>query len=368
MEVVIEREPCYLLEAAELVYSWVNDIPTEKLTGPGTYCIPVPEMDAIRMRACAGLDRRDAALQYYFTSVVLEPDGHDSSCLGCCLLYTPIRELEPNPTQMGQSLVENWHYLRSSGARVTSISGNSLNFEEEFAGGFLSLAQEMAELTAPQSYRMQLLEAFSAYDVHLNRLLSLLEPVLRRLPTLLEPWSRQAEHLVNKWHEFFSAYSAEEFFRQRSGISCESCKTATLRLRYVFPKVSQGKVWSQFGVILFHLGVNLEPCSSQVSEIALSEQEFEALRLIGNPTRAKMLLEMMDKAMNIQELSLALGINPGSVFRDLNSLFSAKLLLLEIVNGRSYYRTNYTMVEHVTDRICKFLQQKSQPMAEPLRT
>ena len=40
MKVTIYQEPCWLLEAAELVYGLVNQIPVEKLAGSGPYCIP----------------------------------------------------------------------------------------------------------------------------------------------------------------------------------------------------------------------------------------------------------------------------------------------------------------------------------------
>lgn len=54
VDVVIEREPCYLLEAAELAYSLVNDIPAEKLSGTGLYCIPA---EAIQRHSPGGLCR-----------------------------------------------------------------------------------------------------------------------------------------------------------------------------------------------------------------------------------------------------------------------------------------------------------------------
>lgn len=40
MELRIEREPCMLYETVELLYAFVNDIPAERLTAEGTYCIP----------------------------------------------------------------------------------------------------------------------------------------------------------------------------------------------------------------------------------------------------------------------------------------------------------------------------------------
>ena len=54
LEVQIYREPCWLLEAAELVYGLVNRIPAGKLTVPGQYCIPPDELRKIQEEACAG--------------------------------------------------------------------------------------------------------------------------------------------------------------------------------------------------------------------------------------------------------------------------------------------------------------------------
>lgn len=44
MNVQIMSTPCYLLETVELIYAFVNGVPAEELTGPGSYCIPVREV------------------------------------------------------------------------------------------------------------------------------------------------------------------------------------------------------------------------------------------------------------------------------------------------------------------------------------
>ena len=54
MKVTIYQEPCWLLEAAELVYGLVNQIPVEKLAGSGPYCIPPDQVRRIQAEACAG--------------------------------------------------------------------------------------------------------------------------------------------------------------------------------------------------------------------------------------------------------------------------------------------------------------------------
>ena len=357
MDVVIEREPCYLLEAAELAYSLVNDIPAEKLSGTGLYCIPAEAIQRIRREACAGIESHQTALDFYFRQVTVGAEGEEVSCLGSCMLYTALKSFSSDAAQMCRELTQNWRAMRSRGLRITSISDNSLNVEEQDAGGFSSLAQEMAELPVPQSYRMQLLEAFSAFDTYLDQLLQLLTPIIGRLPALLEPWVRQAARLQEKWSQFFLENSPEEFFPQRSAVVCDNCKTVTMRFRYFFSDMALGRIWSKDGTILFHLGVGKEPEPRRAEPCSMADEEFEALRLMGNPARARMLQAMMYRTMTIQELSKALGLNPGSVHRDLNSLFCAKLLVLEAVRGKTGYRTDYEKIKALTERFLQFLEQ-----------
>ena len=66
MELRIEREPCMLYETVELLYAFVNDIPAERLTAEGTYCIPEGELAGIMGAVCANLDPQDPDLHRYF--------------------------------------------------------------------------------------------------------------------------------------------------------------------------------------------------------------------------------------------------------------------------------------------------------------
>ena len=49
MNVQIMSTPCYLLETVELIYAFVNGVPAEELTGPGSYCIPVREVQRLSL-------------------------------------------------------------------------------------------------------------------------------------------------------------------------------------------------------------------------------------------------------------------------------------------------------------------------------
>ena len=71
MNVQIMSTPCYLLETVELIYAFVNGVPAEELTGPGSYCIPVREVQRIMDTVCAGLALQNPTLQFFFQKEVL---------------------------------------------------------------------------------------------------------------------------------------------------------------------------------------------------------------------------------------------------------------------------------------------------------
>ena len=61
-----------------------------------------------------------------------------------------------------------------------------------------------------------------------------------------------------------------------------------------------------------------------------------------------------------QELAQRLNLNSGSVFRDLNSLYNARLLLSQTIDGRNYYRTNLPVIRQITEHMMDYLQGKEQ--------
>lgn len=70
----------------------------------------------------------------------------------------------------------------------------------------------------------------------------------------------------------------------------------------------------------------------------------------------EMLRLMMERPMSGQELAQKLNLNSGSVFRDLNSLYNARLLLQESNGGRNYYRTNMSTIRQITEHLVNHIQ------------
>ena len=60
--------------------------------------------------------------------------------------------------------------------------------------------------------------------------------------------------------------------------------------------------------------------------------------------------------MSGQELAQKLNLNSGSVFRDLNSLYNARLLLQKSNGSRNDYRTNMSTIRQITEHLVNHIQ------------
>ena len=356
MEVTIYPEPCWLLEAAEMVYGLVNRIPPAELAGSGSYCIPPEQVRVIQDQACAGIDPAGETAQYYFRGVPLEGVANRLSCLGCAILYSSLSVDCSDPAAYAAAARAYWHDRRAAGLRVDGIDCFSLILEEA-QEKTISLAKELLALQVPELYRLQLLEVFSAFDWHLDRLMALLEPVARRLPALMAPWTEKIPVLAQQWQSFFQTASAQDFFLHRARLQAVPFQQLEIAFRFMSPDPSPGKYSADGRRARFHLGVSIAP-NMEIPSSAQPPEEWEltALRLMANSARVEMLRLMAQRPMSGQELAQKLNLNSGSVFRDLNSLRNARLLLMETIGGRNCYRTNVPAVRQITSHIADYVQ------------
>lgn len=359
MDIIIYRQPCWLLEAAELVYGLVNNIPAEKLTGSGPYCIPAGDVARIQSQACAGIAPDDEWVLFYFRGVALEGVSGRLSCLGCNLLYSHLAVEAAEIDDYCAAARTKWAEIRKTGQKVNGIDGFSLSFDASPNEKEISLSRMLMELHVPALYQMQLLEVFSAFDEHICRVVELLRPVAERLPGLMRPWTDQIPALVRQWEDFFRDNSAQEFLFRRARVKDSGYQKLEMAFRFFSPTASPGKYSEECKSLRFHMGVSTQP-SIDAPDAAQSPEEWEitALRLLANPARMEMLRAMAERPMNAVELSQRLNLNSGSVFRDLSSLYNARLLLMEPANpsGRSYYRTNTDVIRRITSHIADYIQ------------
>lgn len=356
MEVTIYQEPCWLLEAAELAYGLVNEIPAEKLTASGPYCIPAEQVRRLLAKARTRIGPEEELVRYYFQGVPLEGFSSRLSCLGCAMLYSSMPLHCAQPQDYAAALLNAWHTILESGFRVDGLDGFTLNLEPS-EGRPLSLAKELSVLQAPELYKMQLLEVFSAFDSHLDQLVRLLTPVAEMLPEEVAPWTRSVSALAKEWEAFFQQNSPQAFFLHRARMQDVSIQHLEMAFRFLSPTVSPGKYRGGSEEARIHIGVSMEP-SLENPDSAPSPEEWEltAVRLMANSARMEMLRLMMERPMSGQELAQTLNLNSGSVFRDLNSLLNARLLLQESNGSRNCYRTNLSTIRQITEHLVNHIQ------------
>ena len=353
MKIVIQPKPCLLLETAELVFSFVNELSPQLLTAAGEWCIPEEEALRIRREVCRGLDPQDKKLQFFFQGFELEGGYNRLSNLGTTMLYSCLTALDPEPEQMAENLLSFWESIEPPYC-ISAADPFALSIVQGSPEEFSPLSEEMNKVPAPMSYQLRLTEAFSQYPRYLHQLVEILQPLAKRLEPLLEPWVRQAQPLLQKWEVFFrEPENVRDFFHSRmEGFRCGQIE---LCLRY-FPSRSGyyrliNEEKESLGKACLLFGLDMKPGMPKTTAPFLDDDEVAALRLIANPDRLEMLAAMMRRPMGGHELAGELGLNSGTVFRDLNNLATAKLITRVAEGRKRVYSTNMETLRSLTRRI-----------------
>ena len=359
VDVLIYHEPCWLLEAAELVFTLVNQIPPQELSGEGQFCLPAKEVERIRSAACTGIDPEDKRMQFYFQGVPLEGIPERMSCLGVGLLHQTLELGHPDPEDMVQALLEDWKEYAKCGFHIGGIGPFTFNTKENTPKTFCSLAESLERLPIPVSYQMRILEVYSAYEFHLRQVAELLKPVAYALRTLLAPWVKNTEPLLEQWKTFFQNNSPEEFLQNRARAIASNYDTLEIAIGYFFPNLCPAMTYDNaqdnIHAVRCILGLSRVPSMHLSTTLKPEEWELSALRLIANPARLDMLYTMREKPQAVQELAQKLNLNVGSVSRDITNMRNARLLLVDYSGERTVYRTNIVEIDKIIRKVREYL-------------
>lgn len=358
MQITVYEKPCLILEAAELVYAVVNRIPATRLTEKSPYCIPVDAVRQILQDVCRDLDAEDPELRFFFGGFPLGEDKNKEDRLACvarCMIGVPepigCYSVEEARAVMRQSIFAKGCRVHILGIGVGGIS--AVDVEQ-----YTNLGQEFGKMPIPDDYRIRLVEAFSAYNRHADRLCDILTPIAERLKPALEPWVRNAAPLMEQWRQVLFTDQGQKMLLKRCNVIPEELDRIQIGLRYFSPAKGHGNYDVDGRTIQLHVGVAVAPSRTKDPEDnRLAENEYATLRLLANPDRLAMLRAMTKKAMSTQELAQELGLNAGSVFRDLNNLYNAGVLNLDVAAGRNYYTTNLQWIDRLTSHLMRYLKQ-----------
>lgn len=354
MNYIIHEKPCLLMETAELLYALVNHIPAEELTRDHPYCIPVSEITKIQETICRDLDLKDEELQFYFKGVPIDGREERLSCLACTLIYShpPIADHEIDDAL--KTLHAVW-FNHKRPFTVAGITGFALTLID--SPKYTNLSQEIGKLPVPQQYQAQLIEVFSGFGWHIDRLGALLRPLAERLKPLLAPWVEGAAPLRSEWEKLWSTPRSKEFMQNRINFMNDNVQEVQLTLRYFSPQNGAGSFSDETGTLRLHMGL-ATPLEQEapVKRAAIEAWELTALRCLCRKECTDIFRAVRKTPKCIQDLSQELCLNPGTVFRNVNSLYNSGLLSLEIINGRNYYLASMHMLDKLTAHLLQHLK------------
>ncbi|MBQ7870948.1 MAG: winged helix-turn-helix transcriptional regulator [Oscillospiraceae bacterium] len=370
MEVFITNELYILFETVELLRAFVNGTAPEELTMEGEFCLSPQEVAALMEDACGDVDPADAWVQYFFKEFPILDDSNQKTCLASCMSYSifNVRMLETGLEQQLAFVVEKWNQLRRSGYRFSGVNRFGIGIDPAPSQEPVRLADELKQLPLASEHYLLLHEVFSDLAFSVERLLPILRPVAERLSTLLRPYARRAALLTERWFRFLKDREMlRAFLLHRSGTTEEAIDQVYLALRYLHCRYAVGTAAPEDHSVGFHLGVGVRPTLTpgyQEGTKASREREFAAFKLLGDKGRQDIIRLLSQESMTIQEVANRLEINSGTVFRNINSLFNAELLMRENHGGRFLYRARLAYIETIFDHMLMFFRKEAIPGEE----
>lgn len=338
MQNIVYREPCLLYEALELSLAAIHQIPAERLTVPGTYCLPLDTVEWLLREATVMLPPDHDEIAYYFGKHNVPSTSGRPITIASTLLYAFIH-LGPVEEALA-AMAESWNSLRQGRFRVMSINDFTLEFAPLTGDGRTLLSAELARLKLPQDYKMAVMECFSDFSHHLRQIHGILQPVMTLLETALRPYVQAAMPLIQEWVALVEKVSCEEFLMGRVKMVVEDDSLQLrMALRYLDCRIGPGQTDTLRQIAWFHISIAqpVTPASTAPAE-EMTAKILRAFHLLGDRSRADLLHAIGNGKFTMQDLSVQLRQNPGTVFKNLNALTDAGILYQDCRDGRRYYR------------------------------
>lgn len=358
METKIVDQAYPLFEAVNLLHAFVNETPAEHLTSQETLALRPEQLRAMTDACCAGLDRTEPLLQYYFKDRPIEA-GNGPYCIAFAMVYSFMLWEHPAFDAHLAALDAYWQTLQTQGYCIRSVSKMGLFMTQDASKKGVPLASQIYSLELSAAERLELIEVFTNYSAHLEKLRRLLEPVVGRMEQTLEALLPQRQALRDAWQTFFDCCPAEQYLLQRGRIDLTQ---ETERVVVAFSFADSWFLGGDFRNRDFFLYVGSgQPRSTKVGGRGagiLNDGEVNAMKLIGDPTRLSLLRMLSRERSYCLALSQKLNLNPGTVSRLLTGLCDVGLLDAQTEGGRTYYRTNDALLEGLFRNVLRYVRQE----------
>lgn len=351
MSNMIYAQPCLLYEALELAIATVNQVPAERLTAAGPYCVPVEVVEQLLERAGPCLPLESAELRFYFSRQNIPTMTGRPVTLASTLLYAFIC-FDPGEKAL-DTMLECWEHMRQGRFRVLGVNEFTLEFAPQHGEGRTLLSAELNRHKLPVEYRMAVMECFSDFSYHLRHIWQLLQPLMRLLEAELAPWVQNASPLLEQWHAQVEELSCEEYLLDYLKMTTDDgVRQMRIALRYLDCRNHPGQTDALHGILWTYMGVSA-PAVLRLERPAeaLPIEVLRAFHLLGDRGRAELLHAIGNGMYTMQDLSVQLHQNSGTVFKNLTALSNAGILLQECSGGRRYYRIRKDMLRSVLRQV-----------------
>lgn len=359
MDVQVNPEISLLMETADLVFACVNQRDLSTLTSDGPYCIPSHEVQRIMDAVCGDLDMEDWRVKFYFRGYFMEHYKHsvaDLSCVGCLLIYTSLATNDCDLTK-SRAMMHDHSVGRPGYYQINSF--NSFAIGVQVSEHYRPVWEELNALDMPEGLRMQLLEALSNYHYHVDQLCDFLEPLAQKLLPLLQPWWENAQPRLVQWREFLETEDGKQRILGDVNLNLKDLQNLRVSFRLLLTSYNRCKYIVQKSK--FYCSMGIEAKLMPEEKECLAPLETMALRLLSSTDRVEMLRIMSHQTVMPREITKELGINPGTVFRDINNLAQAHLIT-EVVDGvRRSYTTNLEYLKQFLRRLYHYIERGSKP-------
>ncbi len=354
MEVIILSTPNLLVETADLVCACFNNIEPDKLTSEKPYCIPASAVGEMMEQFRTYLNLSDSRLEFLFQGFPVDApcaEGNQLVGVGSLLARESLKEGNRDLNRF-RDLLHNRVFGQGRPYQITAVSAYGVDADpcEEYR----SIAAELRKMDISEELRLRLTELLSNYHYYVDMLCDLLLPLAEKLEELLTPWANQIQERMTQWRDVLSTPDGVADLLSRFNTNTEWADRLTVGLHLFYPAISIVHSDQINGDLRCCAGLAMPPLRQ--GRQVLEQMEMAALRLMSGTDRMEMLRAMSGRTMTRKDIVRELGINSGTVFRDLNALTMAQLLRMENRDGVRHYTTNLDYVERVASQMVKYIR------------
>lgn len=366
MDITFHHTPSLFQEAEEVLFLYANQLPISEPPYPDSpYCIPTQELARMTQEACRHIPQEDPTLRYFFQAYPLPQERNNPiTCLARVLAYSFADLNLPCASQAIASLEEFLETAVREDYVFDGLHAMTINClprcqaSSEFSGNGIR------RLPAPLAFREKLQAVLDHPKEQLEPLAALMEPVTDYLRQALAPWVLRADSMAQAWEDQLRSMTPEQFFLDILHYPIAPPLSIKATILYFFPNMVMIGTSNDGATMKLMVSATAGVPWLLESDEFMS-WELQALRLLGNPLRFKMLTALRQKSMSSREMAKELNMHLGSVTRDVNSMEEVRLLNSVRHGSRRRYNVNYAAIRVLAKHLLSLCPEETPPAENP---